>query len=186
MLDYTFGHLGLANESSIEYPLLMTEPLCNPNYCRQNISELLFECYRVSAVSYAVDSLLSFYYNLSQSRGSSFSPQSTSGLVISSSYQATHVLPVFEGQLLLDSTKRLPLGGSHHFELLSKSLTLKYAQHKNNLTPDTIQYIVDHHTHVATNYREQILFLESIYEEERSYQKEEERKKHEALYGHGQ
>ncbi len=63
MLDYTFGHLGLSNESSIEYPVLMTEPLCNPNYCRQNVSEILFECYRVSAISYAVDTLLSFYYN---------------------------------------------------------------------------------------------------------------------------
>ena len=34
MLDYTFGHLGLFQESSIEYPILMTEALCNPNYCR--------------------------------------------------------------------------------------------------------------------------------------------------------
>ncbi len=34
MLDYTFGHLGLYQESSIEYPILMTEALCNPNYCR--------------------------------------------------------------------------------------------------------------------------------------------------------
>jgi len=66
MLDYTFGHLGLSNESSIEYPVLMTEPICNPNYCRQNVSELLFECYRVSAVSYAVDALLSFYFNAAQ------------------------------------------------------------------------------------------------------------------------
>lgn len=34
MLDYTFSHLGLANESCIEYPLLLTEAMCNPNYCR--------------------------------------------------------------------------------------------------------------------------------------------------------
>ncbi len=35
----------------------------------------------------------------------------------------------------------------------------------------------------ATNYREQIQFLEQVYNEERTYQIEEERKKHEALYG---
>ncbi len=42
---------------------------------------------------------------------------------------------------------------------------------------------MENHTHCAQNYREQILFLESVYEEERNYQKEEERKKQEALYG---
>jgi actin-related protein 5 len=86
MLDYTFGHLGLSNESSIEYPVLMTEPLCNPNYCRSNVSELLFECYRASAVSYTVDSLLSFYYNASKRDPDVFSPMDTSGLIVSSSY----------------------------------------------------------------------------------------------------
>jgi len=85
MLDYTFGHLGLSNESSIEYPVLMTEALCNPNYCRSNVSELLFECYRVSAVSYAVDALLSFYYNSAMREQDMFSQPNTSGLIVSSS-----------------------------------------------------------------------------------------------------
>ena len=85
MLDYTFGHLGLSNESSIEYPVIMTEPMCNPNYCRSNLSELLFECYRASAVSYAVDSVLSFYYYAAKRGGDMFSQEHTSGLLISSS-----------------------------------------------------------------------------------------------------
>lgn len=86
--------------------------------------------------------------------------------------------------MALESTKRLPLGGSHHFELLNKSLNLKYAQHKNNLSStESIQYIMENHTHCATNYRDQITFLEQVYNEERAYQLEEERKKNEALYG---
>ena len=97
MLDYTFGHLGLSNESSIEYPVLMSEPMCNPNYCRQNVSELLFECYRVSAVSYSVDSLLSFYYNAAQRDQDLFSIPHTSGLIVSSSNQTSHIIPVFDG-----------------------------------------------------------------------------------------
>lgn len=63
MLDYTFSHLGLGNDPQIEYPLLMTESMCNPNYSRSLVSELLFECYGIPALSYSVDSLLSFYYN---------------------------------------------------------------------------------------------------------------------------
>ena len=42
---------------------------------------------------------------------------------------------------------------------------------------------MENHTYTATNYREQIQFLESIYKEERAYQQEEDRKKLEALYG---
>ena len=114
MLDYTFGHLGLSNESSIEYPVLMTEAMCNPNYCRSNTSELLFECYRASSVSYAVDALLSFYYNAAKREGDHFNQPTTNGLIISSSYQSTHVMPIFDGSLSLENTKRLSLGGAHH------------------------------------------------------------------------
>jgi len=42
---------------------------------------------------------------------------------------------------------------------------------------------MENHTYTATNYKEQIQFLESIYNEERAYQQEEDRKKLEALYG---
>jgi len=114
MLDYTFGHLGLSNESSIEYPVVMTEALCNPNYCRSNVSELLFECYRVSAVSYAVDSLLAFFYNCSKRDQDVFSAAHSNGLIISSSHQASHVIPVLNGGMQIESTKRLALGGFHH------------------------------------------------------------------------
>ena len=136
MLDYTFSHLGLSQESSIEYPVLMTEPLCNPNYCRSNINELLFECYRVPAVSYAVADLLSFYYNLAKRQEKSLDISKSSGLIVSSSYNTTHIIPIIDSQVQLQSSKRLPLGGQHHLELLYKSLNLKYGQHKNNLTID--------------------------------------------------
>ena len=63
MLDYTFSNLGLSNDHSIEYPLLMTEAMCNPNYTRGLVNELLFECYEIPALSYGVDSLLSWHYN---------------------------------------------------------------------------------------------------------------------------
>lgn len=112
MLDYTFSHLGLQGDSSIDYPLLMTEAMCNPNYSRSLVSELLFECYQVPAVSYSVDSLLSFYYNSTKTNGCK-SP-ATSGLVVSSSHQATHVVPILESQWQMPITKRINLGGQQH------------------------------------------------------------------------
>ncbi len=91
MLDYTFSHLGLGKDSAIEYPLLMTEAMCNPNYSRGLVSELLFECYRAPTVSYAVDSLLSFYYNAHMSES-----KPTSGLIVHSSQSSTHIIPVID------------------------------------------------------------------------------------------
>ena len=34
LLDYGFSHLGLHRQTSIDHPLVMTEPVCNPGYCR--------------------------------------------------------------------------------------------------------------------------------------------------------
>jgi len=123
-LDYVFSHLGLANDAQIEYPLLMTEAMCNPNYSRSLVSELIFECYHVPALSYGVDSLLSFYYNSSQLNGCS--QPAKSGLIIDSSHATTHVIPVFDEQWQLPLTKRLQLGGYHHNDLLTRSLNLKF------------------------------------------------------------
>ena len=34
IFDYTFLMLGLSGQSSVTQPIVITEPLCNPNYCR--------------------------------------------------------------------------------------------------------------------------------------------------------
>ena len=93
-LDYTFSHLGLGNDSSIEYPLLLTEALCNPNYSRSLVSELLFECYHIPALSYCVDSLLSFYYNTMELN--SCKSVARSGIIIDASHTTTHVIPLID------------------------------------------------------------------------------------------
>lgn len=113
VLDYTFSHLGLSGDSSIQYPVLMTESMCNPNYTRTNMSELLFECYDVPGVSYCVDSLLSFYLNSSKEKSCSFidATNSSTGTILSSSHQTTHIIPVVDSEIQLSHTKRLNIGG---------------------------------------------------------------------------
>ncbi|KAK2181991.1 hypothetical protein NP493_372g02003 [Ridgeia piscesae] len=34
VFDYIFAHLGVDTVGSVDHPVVMTEPLCNPNYCR--------------------------------------------------------------------------------------------------------------------------------------------------------
>mmetsp|Transcript_36307 Transcript_36307/g.44281 ORF Transcript_36307/g.44281 Transcript_36307/m.44281 type:complete len:177 (-) Transcript_36307:202-732(-) len=138
-LDYIFSHLGLASDASIEYPILLTEAMCNPNYSRALSSELIFECYQAPALSYAVDSLLAFHYNSSSDSTTAEGKRKLHGLIIDSSYSSTHVIPVLDQSFQLPLSKRLPLGSSHSTDLLSRSLHLKYPQHKNQLTPEAIQ-----------------------------------------------
>ena len=54
------------------------------------MSELLFECYGVPAVTYGVDALFSAHSNLGIEEG-------TDALVVASGYQTTYVLPVLNG-----------------------------------------------------------------------------------------
>lgn len=55
------------------------------------MSELLFECYGIPKVAYGIDSLFSFYHSKPKNLISS-------GLIISSGYQCTHILPILEGR----------------------------------------------------------------------------------------
>ena len=44
--DFIFSEIGVVN-SKVDHPLIITEPIANPEYCRQNILEQYFECYEV-------------------------------------------------------------------------------------------------------------------------------------------
>ena len=136
-LDFTFSHLGFQNDTQIEYPLLLTEPFCNPNYSRSLVSELLFECFNIPALSYCVDSLLSFYYNTHKLNGCS--EVARTGILIDSSHASTHIVPVIDQQWQLPLTKRISIGGHHHTELLTKSVALRFPELKNQINGDIIQ-----------------------------------------------
>lgn len=36
LLDHSFFLLGLGDEKSVRHPVVMTEPVCNPTYCRSS------------------------------------------------------------------------------------------------------------------------------------------------------
>ena len=57
--DYIFSHLGV-RDSSVDYPVVLSEPFGNPNYSRALLNELLFECYGAPFVAHGVDFLFAF------------------------------------------------------------------------------------------------------------------------------
>ena len=79
------------------------------------MSEMIFECYGAPSVVYGIDSLFAYRQN-----------QGKTGLVVSSSHSATHLIPVYDSKAMLSQAIRLNWGGWHAAEYLLKLLRLKY------------------------------------------------------------
>ncbi|EDV28005.1 uncharacterized protein TRIADDRAFT_20693 [Trichoplax adhaerens] len=146
ILDHIFSHLSISSEQSIDHPILMTEAVCNPNYCRSLMSELLFECYHVPQIIYGVDSLFSYYCNAKK--------KANTALIISSGYQTTHVLPFVDGMLDAANCKRINIGGAYSTILMQRLLQLKYPQHASLITLSRAQELVHDYAYVASNYND--------------------------------
>ncbi|GMG10929.1 unnamed protein product [[Candida] boidinii] len=114
MLDYSFNHIGVNSNGFVDNPLVISEVLATPLQQRQNMMQLLFEGYRVPKATFGVDSLFSFYYN-----------GGTSGLVIGSGSENSHIIPVVDRKPLLTYAKRVDWGGEQAVGYLSKSIHLK-------------------------------------------------------------
>ncbi|KAB1262843.1 Actin-related protein 5 [Camelus dromedarius] len=150
LLDYSFQHLGVSSQGCVDHPIVLTEAVCNPLYSRQMMSELLFECYGIPKVAYGIDSLFSFYHNKPKSLISS-------GLIISSGYQCTHILPVLEGRLDARNCKRINLGGSQAAVYLQRLLQLKYPGHLAAITLSRTEEILHEHSYIAEDYVEVLI-----------------------------
>ncbi|XP_068454146.1 actin-related protein 5 [Clinocottus analis] len=152
MFDYVFTHLGIGSEDSVAHPIVLTEAPCNPLHCRQMMSELLFECYRVPYVSYGVDSLYSFFNNSSQR---SLQPPHT-GIVLSSGYHCSHILPVINGRFDAVNCKRVNVAGSQSASYLQRLLQLKYPGHLAAITLSRVEELLHEHSYTAVDYHEEL------------------------------
>ncbi|XP_041369195.1 actin-related protein 5-like [Gigantopelta aegis] len=145
VFDYIFTHLGINSDGCVDHPVVLTEPVCNPNYCRQQMTEMLFECYHIPQVVYGVDSLFSFYYN---------HPQAATGdaLIVDCGYQTTHILPYLNGRLDSANCRRLNLGGIHVDSFLQRILQLKYPGHFAQISLTRAEEMIQEHSYLAVDY----------------------------------
>lgn len=89
--------------------------------------------------------LFSFNYN-----------QGRSGLVISSSYTSTHIIPVFENKPLLSHASRLNWGRWHSAEYLQKLLKLKYPGFPTKITEPQYEDMVNDHCYISKDYEAEL------------------------------
>ena len=145
MLDYTFQKLGIDTDR-VEHPLLLTETLCNPEYSRSQLNELLFEAYNVQSVNYGMDALFAAYANGVREHG----------LVVSSGRSSTVVVPMVDGRGLLSQSKRLAWGGAPAVEYLQRLLQLKYPTFPQRITTTQTQTMLEELCYVSPDYDEEI------------------------------
>ncbi|KAH8343660.1 hypothetical protein KR059_003331 [Drosophila kikkawai] len=151
IFDYIFTKMGFEGQENIGHPIVLTEALANPNFCRQQMSELLFECYGIPAVSYGIDALYSWdYYQQSRRKVSD-------ALIISFGYSTTHVIPVLEGKIQLEHVRRLNVGGYHIITYLFRLMQMKYPVHLTAITISRMEKLVHEHCHIAVDYREELV-----------------------------
>ncbi|XP_055335529.1 actin-related protein 5-like [Paramacrobiotus metropolitanus] len=143
IFDYVLASLGLSEEQKLEMPLVITEPLLNPLYCRKHMSELLFECYAFPHVAYGVDGAFSFYKNF-QGTGD--------GIVINAGNVCTHIIPILNGQMDIGHARRIDLGGLNMTLYMQRLLQLKYPVHAASITISRMEEIVHGYCFFADNY----------------------------------
>jgi actin-related protein 5 len=109
------------------------------------MTEIIFECYGAPSIAYGIDSLFSYRQN-----------KSNTGLVVSSSYTSTHIIPVYNAKAMLGQAVRLNWGGYHGAEYLLKLIRLKYPAFSSKLNASQAEHMIRDHFYVSENYDKEI------------------------------
>ena len=163
IFDHIFSNLNI-NDNCINHPVLITESVCNLSFSRKCMTELMFELYGVPSLTYGIDMMFSYYYNNYENIKNNEGLGNC--LIISSSNQMTHILPIIENKIDLKNTRRISIGSENAKDLLMKSLQLKYSDIKQKLTNEVIQEIYHNYTMAAIDYEQELKLIEVLHKDE--------------------
>lgn len=147
IFDHVFSHLGIDSDGSVNHPVMLSEAFLNPNFSRQSMSELLFECYGVPGVCYGVDALCSYY---AKEEGNL--ERSQSGLIINLGHHTMHIIPLIDGAVDVTHARRINIGGFHVTSYMHRLLQLKYPVHFNAITLSRAEELVHNYSFVPEEY----------------------------------
>eukprot|EP01094_Clydonella_sp_ATCC50884_P008476 TRINITY_DN1797_c0_g1_i1.p2 TRINITY_DN1797_c0_g1~~TRINITY_DN1797_c0_g1_i1.p2 ORF type:complete len:748 (-),score=157.91 TRINITY_DN1797_c0_g1_i1:3968-6211(-) len=159
IMDYLLSRLITSPlDEGMSHPILFTEPVANFNLTRDVVSELSFECYGAPQVCFGVDALFAHHHVSNSGSGL----DSSHSLILSSGYSHTSVLPYINNKLVLESAKRIEIGGRDGTNLLDKILRLKYPMHRGALAPQRVRYLKESFSYVPPDYGEELALLFSV------------------------
>ena len=126
----------------------------------------MFELYGVPSLTYGIDMLYSYYYNNYNKIKNSNDIGLGNCLIISSSNQVTHIVPIIQNKIDIKNTRRISIGSENAKDLLMKTLHLKYPEIKQKLTNEVIQDIYHNYTMTALDYEQQLKLIEILHKDE--------------------
>jgi len=103
-----YNELRIAPE---EHPIIMTEPPLNPNSNRERMTQIMFETFEFPSFYVANTALLSMYAS-----------GRTIGVVVSSGYDVSHIVPIYEGYNLPHVTLSVDIAGKELTNHMKKLL----------------------------------------------------------------
>lgn len=180
LLEYSILNLGV-RDSAVDQPILITEPLGKIPIQREGMTELLFEAYGASHVSFAVDSLLSYYYHHQHSGKEASEGNLPDALIVDMSNCCTNLIPYLDGKVWLPGTRRINLGGGDILRWGASALATRYPQHKSKFTPEVVREMYEKLCVVAHDYEQVLKGIEADFERETKLQALEEHWRDEAL-----
>ena len=121
IFEYIYSNLDMSITEIKEHPVLIAEPLLNPQDNRKDIAKVLFDTYKIENLFFASQPILSL-----------FSTSSTSGAVLESGDGVTQSCIIYEGYTIPGSYKRINLGGREVTEYLQFLLNRKGYELKNS------------------------------------------------------
>jgi len=106
--DYSFKKMGVNTKGAT---IMMTEPIMNPKENRIKMAEIMFEEFGFGRFQIGLQALLPL-----------FAEGLTTAMLLDSGDGVTHCIPVFEGTMLVNESKRLNIAGRHVTDHLVKLL----------------------------------------------------------------
>ena len=149
LLDFAFEKmsLGESGERGIPHPVVITETLCNPSFCRTKTAEMLFEVYGAESVQFGQDFLFADLFN--RLEGNWNGQNST---IISAGHSTTFLMPIINGVPAFEGALRLDLGGMQLTAHLLQSLTVHYPATTTTFNWFHAEHLKHNHCYVPEDY----------------------------------
>ena len=142
-----------------EHPVLLTEAPLNPNANREKMTQIMFETFNVPSMYISVSAVLALY-----------STGRSTGLVVDSGSDVTHVVPVYEGHAIPHAVQRLDAGGRDTTDQLSKVLAERGYSFNTSAEREIVRDAKEKLCYVADDYAEEMAKYESSSELEKCYE----------------
>mmetsp|Transcript_10542 Transcript_10542/g.24970 ORF Transcript_10542/g.24970 Transcript_10542/m.24970 type:complete len:395 (+) Transcript_10542:207-1391(+) len=134
--DYTFDKMKVSDFS--QRKILLTEPPMNPKQNRQKLMEVMFEKYGFEGVNISVQAVLTLY-----------AQGLMTGVVVDSGDGVTHIIPVYEGFMMPNLTRRMNLAGRNITEYMIKLLLHRGYAFNRTADFETVRQIKESLAYVA-------------------------------------